>query len=144
MEPLDLTRHAPRSGREKLDGLVMLPRTIDKMRALLPGGNVGVYHVSGFSDRLMDTIGIKADDLQAAVAAASSDQEVAAWVRAHADVSKYQEANRILTQRSFNDILPENRPRFEKAYPNHGQVKSRLIIDIMDADDAEMFGSKRT
>lgn len=41
MTPLDLTRIPPRSPREQLDGLVMLPRMIDIARAKLPGGAVG-------------------------------------------------------------------------------------------------------
>jgi hypothetical protein len=44
MKPLDLTKTPPRSPREQLVGLVFIPRMIDKMRALLPGGNPGKYH----------------------------------------------------------------------------------------------------
>jgi Domain of unknown function (DUF5069) len=46
MEPLDLSTRPPRSGLEKLGGFYLLARTIDKIRAHLPGGNPGEYPVS--------------------------------------------------------------------------------------------------
>lgn len=58
MKPLDLTKTSPRSPREQLVGLVFIPRTIDKMRALLPGGNPGKYHVEGASLALLEGIGV--------------------------------------------------------------------------------------
>lgn len=141
MDPLDLTKHPPRSARAMLDGLVMLPRTIDKMRALLPGGNIGVYHVDGFSVRMMSAVGIEPDALQAEVARASSGDEVAAWVRAHADVSKYEASNQTLLNRSIDDIAPERRAWFDGEYPNHHKVSGGKICDIIDADDAERFSA---
>ncbi len=142
MEPLDLTTRPPRSARAALDGLVMLPRTIDKMRALLPGGNIGVYQVDGFSTRMMKLVGIEQEALQAIVARAASEDEVAAWVRAHADAGAYEEANRVLLNRSVDDIAPERRAWFEEKYPGHGDVAGGKICDIIDADDAAMFGDK--
>jgi len=40
MEPLDLRTRAPRSPYAELDGLMLMPRTIDKQRAQLPRGYV--------------------------------------------------------------------------------------------------------
>jgi hypothetical protein len=45
MTPLDLTKAPPRSPREELRGLCMLPRMIDIARAMLPGGQVGDYQI---------------------------------------------------------------------------------------------------
>ncbi|MDQ6766718.1 MAG: DUF5069 domain-containing protein [Candidatus Eremiobacteraeota bacterium] len=139
MQPLDLTKRPPRSPREKLAGLVMLPRTIDKMRALLPGGKIGDYKIDGFSVRLLTTIGIPVEALQAEVARAASDDEVAQWVLEHSDASKHEDANRLLSQRRMSDVAPEDRPRIEKMYPNHRQIPSGLFFDIIDADDAAAF-----
>jgi uncharacterized protein DUF5069 len=139
MEPLDLTKQPPRSPREKLAGIYFLPRTIDKMRALLPGGNIGSYKIDGMSTRVLSTIGISAEDLQAEVARAASDDEVAAWVRKRSDASKHEEANRITAQRSIDDVAPENRERIKQMYPGYEKITSGLFFDIIDADDAEMF-----
>jgi hypothetical protein len=49
MTALDLTKAPPRSPREELRGLCMLPRMIDIARAKLPGGDVGEYQI-GISD----------------------------------------------------------------------------------------------
>jgi hypothetical protein len=144
MEPLDLTKRPPRSPREKLGGLVFLARTIDKMRALLPGGNIGTYKLPGGSTRTLEQVGIDADKLQAVVAHALSEEEVVAWVRAHSDANVYDEVNRAAAARSVRDVAPERLPHFNEMYPHHKAVKSGLIFDIIDDDDAITFGTKRT
>ena len=45
MTPLDLMKAAPRSPREELHELCMLPRMIDIARAMLPDGSVGDYQI---------------------------------------------------------------------------------------------------
>jgi hypothetical protein len=40
----------------------MLARTIDKLRATLPGGNIGAYSIPGFSARMLSAIGVSEDD----------------------------------------------------------------------------------
>jgi len=139
MKPIDLTTRPPRSSREKLGGVYFLPRTIDKMRALLPGGNIGSYKIDGMSTRVLSIIGISAEDLQAQVARAESEDEIAAWVLQHSDASKRDEANRVASQRSINDVAPENLERLKQNYPGYEKVASGLIFDILDADDAETF-----
>lgn len=71
MTPLDLTAGPPRSPRAELDGVVFLPRTIDKVRAL-SGGNLGEYTIPGFTQMMLDTLGIPLEAFTAAVAVASS------------------------------------------------------------------------
>ena len=45
MTPLDLTKTPPRSPREELRGLCMLPRMIDIARAMAPGERVNDYEI---------------------------------------------------------------------------------------------------
>jgi len=141
MEPLDLSVRPPRRPHDRLDGLMMLPRTIDKMRALLPGGNPGAYKIEGFSTTLCELIGVSPDELQAEVARASSEAEVAQWLREHADVSKYATANEYFTNRSVHDVKPENRERFQKNYPHQRDAGSDKMIDIVAHDDEVSFAS---
>jgi hypothetical protein len=140
VKPLDLSKQPPRSPRAALDGLTMLPRTIDKMRALLPGGNIGSYRIAGLSKRMLDAIGLEEEALQAVVASALSDDEVATWLREHADVSKYEEWNEYLLNRSIDDIAPERLAKFQADYPVSKELTSRKLVDLLEADDAEMFG----
>jgi hypothetical protein len=63
MESLDLTIQPPRSPYQKLVGLYMMPRTIDKMRAQLSGGKTGAYSITtpfvpGLSILLLESIGV--------------------------------------------------------------------------------------
>ena len=138
MEPLDLTKAPPRSPKVQLDGLAMLPRTIDKLRATLPGGNPGVYKISGFSERMLDTIGVKEEDIREAVRRAESDDDVAKWLREHADTSKYAGFNEYILKRSVDDV--KDKAAFIERYPI---LKKRpdiyYLADMLEADDAEMF-----
>ena len=141
MEPLDLTKAPPRSPKLQLDGLAMLPRTIDKLRATLPGGNPGVYKIAGFSERLLNTINVKEDDMREAVASAKSDDDVVQWLREHADTSKYEEFTQYISKRSLDDVT--DKAAFMERYPI---LKKRpdiyYLADMLEADDAEMFAGK--
>lgn len=138
MEPLDLSKAPPRGPKLQLDGLAMLPRTIDKLRATLPGGNPGVYKIEGFSKRLLDTIAVSEDDLRDAVRDAKSDDDVVEWLRDHADTSKYEEFTQYISKRSLDDV--KDKAAFMERYPI---LKRRpdiyYLADMLEADDAEMF-----
>jgi hypothetical protein len=84
MDPLDLGKQKPRTTRAELAGITFLPRSIDKFRAALPGGNLAGYSIEGFTGRMLKDLGIAPDAFQAAVADAHTDDDVAAYVRAHA------------------------------------------------------------
>lgn len=138
MEPLDLTKAAPRSPYFKLGGLLMLARTIDKMRALLPGGNIGAYQIDGFSKRMLDALAIHADDMQAVVSLASTDHEVVAWVRKHSDTSKYDDVNAALEKITVADRL--DRPDFVAKYPHVKDMPPETsLLRMLERDDALTF-----
>lgn len=142
MEPLDLRSRPPRGPRDMLDGLTMMPRTIDKIRATLPGGNLGPYHVApGISAILLTTIGVGVDDLTAVVARASSDEDVAGWLREHADTSQYVRANTIISSLRDEDVPSAHRAHFESLYPDHLRKKHKLNFDLIEADDHELYPS---
>lgn len=114
-----------------------MPRTIDKMRAKLPGGNLGIYKIDGTSRRLLDAIGVREEDLQAAVARSRSEEDVAAWLRENADRSKFDEINRVLSARSYDDI--QDKERFDKNYPHAKASGKKLLFDLLELDDQAMF-----
>jgi hypothetical protein len=67
-----------------LEGVYMMPRTIDKLRAKLPGGDIGGYTIRGSSALLpglslvlLDGIGLTEEDLYAVVARAADEGAVA-------------------------------------------------------------------
>ena len=148
MDPLDLTTAPPRSPYDTLLGLYMLPRTIDKMKAALQGGHLGAYSITGtvpglpgLSLILLEGIKVKQDDLQAAIASASTEEEVLSWLRKHADLSNIDALNGRLIGRSIAEIEAKvPRQRLLQTYPFvESWPKDASTFDIVIQDDREMF-----
>ncbi|MDP9110564.1 MAG: DUF5069 domain-containing protein [Candidatus Eremiobacteraeota bacterium] len=139
MDALDLRTAPPRSGRAELAGIVFLPRTIDKARATLPGGNSGEYRMQGFSERFLDTVGIPVADFTTAVAGASSDDDVVRFLRASTSPEKIAEWNDFILQRQ-----PSGGDR-EAAYTNYPWLRERpdliLALDVLEEDDRRLFAT---
>src|SRR5512138_2221911 len=78
----DLTKGPPRSPRVRLGGYVILPRMLDKGRALI-AGKIGEYHYDCPQDQQFLTFtGIKADALKVQLEAGLGDGDILAWVQA--------------------------------------------------------------
>jgi hypothetical protein len=79
---MDLTRDYPRGPREQLEGIMLLPRAIDKARAQLEG-KLGEYKYYGcrFNRKLFNTLGVTDDEFLDAVRSSPDDQAVAEWIR---------------------------------------------------------------
>lgn len=140
MDPLDLTKHPPRSPRAPLGrlDLLMAARTVDKLRAMLPGGNMGDYQITGFSSSLLNRLGIAEHQLRDAVARAASDAEVADWIAAHSDPEKYAEINAALSAPTIGERLDD--AAFVARYPIvQGLPRETARLDLLDADDATAF-----
>lgn len=138
MEPLDLTKHAPRAPRAELDGIIFLPRSIDKARAYLPGGNRNGYNIPGVTGGMLERFGISNDDFIAAVGAASSDDDVAAFVRGRIDQATVDEWNAFIQDREPRGN--RNLPEVLEIYPwLKEQPQMRLVLDILAEDDRRTF-----
>ena len=143
MKALDLTQRPPRSPRELLPGLdlLMAARTVDKLRATLPGGNIGEYQITGFSSSLLNALGIAESSLRKAIAGAQSDEEIAAWIREHSDPQRYAEINEKLQSRTVGERLSD--PEFLKRYPSARRLPPETSrLDHLIADDAESFATR--
>ena len=138
MDSLDLTKKPPRSPYELLGGLLLLARTIDKVRATLPGGNVGAYRIQGFSKQLLDKLAIGEDDLRAVVSLAGSDAEVAAWVRKHSDPETYAAINVAFERET---IASRSDPEaYFKRYPVARPLPPETpLLRVLELDDAASF-----
>ncbi len=141
MEALDLRSAPPRSPNRELGGLLMLARTIDKVRATFPGGDLADYQIDGFSRRLWKELGVSQADFEAAVKAAKTDGDVAAWVRAHADAARYPEITEKLTARTVGDRIDD--PEFVAKYPVAATLPhDTTLFDMLDADDKANYAGK--
>jgi hypothetical protein len=140
MNALDLTQRPPRSPRELLPGLnlLMAARTVDKIRATLPGGNIGDYQITGFSSSLLNALGIAEGVLRKVIGGAQSDAEVATWIREHTDPERYAEINAKLEGRTVGERL--NDPEFLRRYPSARNLPPETSrLDHLIADDVEAF-----
>jgi hypothetical protein len=142
MEPLDFTKTPPRGPREKLAGVVFLARTIDKMRANLPGGNLNGYLIDysrGLSPFLLKRIGIEQSALQAVVASAADESEVLAWIESHADLSDVEGVNAKMESLGLERMTDDDRAL---VYERHPGVAERpelsKFFDIFEFDDARV------
>jgi hypothetical protein len=138
MESLDLSKQPPRSPHAELDGVIFLPRSIDKARAYLAGGTRNGYNVPGVTGGMLERFGISNDDFVSAVGAASNDADVAAFVRLHATQTAVDEWNAFVKAREprGNRDLPE----VLESYPwLKDQPDLRLVLDILAEDDRRIF-----
>jgi hypothetical protein len=82
---MDLTTSFPRSVKDKIAGVVMLARTIDKAKAKAHG-NVGEYHYNCPMDAAaFEFLGIDHEKFLGVVAKAKDDREIEAYVKTFAD-----------------------------------------------------------
>jgi Domain of unknown function (DUF5069) len=126
---------------------MLMPRTIDKLRARLPGGDPGVYFINGrikgISGYLLERLGIREDELFEAVAQATNDDAVAAWLRERTDASQYPAINATLRHIKPKHAEDEAYFRSEYAATVAERPELEFIIDIVDADDRRLFGATR-
>ncbi len=140
MRPLDLTKGRPRAPRDEVDGIVFLPRTIDKARALLPGGNPGDYRLPGLSQKMFDMLGIDADAFVAAVAKAETDDQVVAWIRDHGKYDAVGDWNawilgRVVTEKTHEEIAAR--------YPAYARnPHDKHFVSILEIDDRDVLGEE--
>lgn len=126
----------------------MLPRTIDKLRAKLPGGKIGSYTIRGsspllpgFSLVLLEGIGVTDDRLLKIVEHAAVEDEIAHWLRRNADLSSVDILNRRLLRRRIEDVLavvPQE--VITKVYPfTEKMAKTTPMFDVLLEDDRLTF-----
>ena len=138
MTPLDLTQGPPRSPREELGGLCMLPRMIDIARAKLPGGNVGQYQIGrGMSGLVLGAFDITAKRFVEIVRDAGSEADVAAALGRRIAVARRAVGAR-LPRVTVADVPEDLKASFQQFY-GADLPSDRLVFDVLEADDREMF-----
>ncbi len=142
MTPLDLRTHPPRPSRDALLGFFLLARTVDKLRAELPGGNLGDYlnHDAGLSAFVVKRLGLDMDLLRQAVASASDEDALLEWLRARIDATLAPALNAKLESFVVERMSAEDQVRVRERHPVMA-VRPELtkILDILDADDRHAF-----
>jgi hypothetical protein len=145
MTPLDLTLGPPRPCRAELDGIIFLPRAIDKVRAELPGGNLGLYlnlspAIPTLSSLFYRRMGVTHEEFSAAVAEAADETAVVAWLRARIDDRSVEKFTQQLLGLKLGGIPEDARRTVHAIYRGAaGAPDDTLLVDMIDADDAAIF-----
>ena len=142
MEPLDLTAGPPRPVRATMFGYYLLPRTIDKLRAELPGGNVGAYlnHDTGFSAFVVRRFGLEMEALRAVVARARDEAGVVAWLGERVDPAGAPALNAKLDSFVVSRMSESDRALVRERHPVMARrPELDAVLDILDADDRLAF-----
>jgi hypothetical protein len=142
MTPLDLRKQPPRGPRETMLGFYLLPRTVDKLRAQLPGGDLGEYlnHDIGFSAYVVRRLSLDMDEFRDAVARGADEAAVAEWLAARVDAASAPALNEKLETFVVERMSPADQALVRERHP---VMQSRpgltKILDILEADDADTF-----
>jgi hypothetical protein len=138
MSPLDLRKQAPRGPRETLFGFYLLPRTVDKLRAELPGGNLGAYlnHDTGFSAYVVRRLGLDMNEFREAVSGADDEAALVEWLASRVDPASAPALNAKLETFVVERMSPADQALVRQRHPVM-QIRPDLskILDVLEADD---------
>jgi len=142
----DLTQRAPRSPRVRLGGYVILPRMLDKGRAVIAGKNGEYNYACPMDQRFLDFVGIDPEALKQQLAAGKGDGEILAWIQQNAkhphNDAEIAHWSTYAEQRAPSDT--ESREFFHgvhaKVAPKREDIAS--WFDLLDLDDYVSFGGQ--
>ncbi len=142
----DLTKNAPRSARVRLGGYVILPRMLDKCRALLAGKNGEYNYACPMDQRFLDFAGIDPDALKKQASSGKGDGELLEWIQKNAK-NKPNDAqiaawSAFMDQRAPSDT--ESREFFHEVHAKIAPKREDIAtwFDLLDLDDYVSFGGK--
>jgi hypothetical protein len=144
MKPLDLRTQPPRPVRATMLGFYFLPRTVDKLRAELPGGNLGSFmnHDVGFSAYVVRRLGLDMNEFREAVAQAPDEDAVVAWLAARIDPEHAPQLNAKLETFVVERMSAEDQVLIRQRHPVMAQrPELSKILDILEADDKHTFSA---
>ena len=142
----DLTKQPPRSPRVRLGGYVILPRMLDKGRALI-NGNQGEYHYACPTDeQFLEFVGVDPKEVKKQLAAGKGDGEILAWIetkakhrRTPSEIASWSEYQ----ERRVPGAL-EGREFFHGIHAKIGAKRDDIWtwFDLLDLDDYVSYGGK--
>ena len=138
---MDLTKNFPRSPYEKVDGYMMLGRTIDKAHATLQGLLGEYMYDCPLDKRLFGFLGISAPQLLELVENSENDEDVV-------DLLKTIQVERNTEEiKQFNDQILESGPNddesqvyFERLRQKHAPDRPDISswFDIIEAEEGRL------
>ena len=143
---LDLTKRPPRSPRVRLGGYAILPRMLDKGRALLAGQQGEYKYACPLDQRFLEFVGVNAGALKKQLAAGKGDGEILTWIHKHAkhqrDASEIAAWSAVME--GWAPGNPESRDYFNNLHKQSAPKREDIAtwFDLLDVDDFVSFGGK--
>jgi hypothetical protein len=142
----DLTQRPPRSPRVRLGGFVILPRPLDKGRALLAGKNGEYNYACPMDQRFLEFVGIDPEELKKQLTSGAGDAEILEWVQKNAR-NKRNDAEIAAWTAHSEHRTPSNtesREFFQGIHAKVGPKREDIStwFDLLDLDDYVSFGGK--
>lgn len=142
----DLTRHPPRSPRVRLGGFVILPRLIDKARALLVGKQGDYVYNSSLDRRFFAFVGIEAEAFLEQIATGAGDGELLAWISTNSEHTPpdWEIAHWSAFQGERSAASLKAREHYAREHAKLAAERNDLAtgFDFLDLDDYVSFGGK--
>ncbi|MFM8683558.1 MAG: DUF5069 domain-containing protein [Chthoniobacterales bacterium] len=144
--PTDLTKRPPRSTRARLGGFVLLPRIIDKCRAVLAGTNGEFNYACPLDMEFFEFASIDPEAMKNEGSAGLGDTELLEWVRRKAG-TKRSPHEIYLWSRYMEDRAPsgvEMREFFNQTHKETAPGRDDIStwFDWLDLDDYASYGGK--
>jgi len=112
---------------------MLLPRTIDKARGLLPGGDPGDYVIEpGWSAWLLAELGFTQAEFLELVRRAANEAEITSAIGERVSPEKCEALNETMKAMRIADAPPDMRAMLDEIY--HADPDA-LLIDVVVADD---------
>ncbi len=142
----DLTKVPPRSPRVRLGGFVILPRMLDKGRALVAGKNGEYNFACQVDQQFLTFVGTQADSIKALLAAGKGDQEILEWVQANASPKRSTQEIAAWSAAQERRVPEEEGPQkyFEETLRKINPRRTDVVtwFDLLDLDDYASFGGR--
>jgi hypothetical protein len=137
----DLTKRPPRSPRVRLGGYVILPRMLDKCRAVL-AGTAGEYkYACPLDQRFLEYAGIDPEALKAKVQEGLGDAAILAWINENAVKRHPAEiAQWSAYQEKLAPTRKQARTFFNEVLANSDREDIETWFDLLDFDDYVSYG----
>ena len=141
---MDLTKQFPRGPREKIAGIAMLARTIDKARALLAGTNGDYIYDCPMDKKLFSTLGVSSDEFLDMVRRSPDDIAVVAWLRgrnALPEGAAVDEHNAAIEH--WGPTSEQGRERFERQRDlvAPGRTDVTTWTDLLDVEEGRFVSA---
>jgi len=142
----DLTQQPPRSPRTRLGGFVIVPRMLDKGRALLAGKNGDYKFACPLDQRFLEFAGVDPAKLKEQLAAGKGDGEILEWLRENSarKLTAPEIAAWSATEEARVPTDVETRGFFNDLHNGCGPKRDDIAtwFDLLDLDDYISFGGK--